>query len=482
MESFWKKLWRWVLGEPFSPPPAPESLSQPKPVPPAAPPPPKPPTRTIIAGAGDTLFSLAEKHHTTVQALISLNRINPRQPLRQGQRLLIPDFDAAEIVRSPAEPEFGSKPSADSGQPPVVSPKIEVSRPKSDVSSRQRSAVSHQPPAVTLPASRETTKQTGESPISNRQSPPTPAIAAEHMSRAALAIPAERERVLSLRETSARNAVVIDFKDEFGFLSHPVQSELAHTGGANRWTVDQLPALIESLHAKGITPIARIVAFKDKLIAPKMPDLAAHTADGNLWRTATGFFWLNPFDVTVWQYLLDVAATAARLGFAEIQFDSLRFPQPSPHGTANFSPPATPANRTAALTALLDAVRGHLPAGVALSVTVDGYACFRTDDFGTGENPAAFSRYVSAIAPLVFPAQFSRGIPGCADPLSNPAEAVEKTVRAARRRIGKNCDLRPWLQDFPWDAAGHRFDAAAVNAQIRAAIAAGADGFGVWRM
>lgn len=469
MTSFWHKLWRWALGEPFSPPPTPESLPQPKPFRPAEPPPPKPPTRTIITGAGDTLFSLAEKHHTTVQALISLNRINPRHPLRQGQRLLIPDFDAAEIVHSPAEPEFrelhnepssmNNEQSANSRHQPVFSQKPKVKRPKPQVSNHR---ISHN----TKP----------KAPISKQ-----PITAAAYLSRHALAAPAERERIFSLADSSAINALVIDFKDDFGFLSHPVQSEAAHIGGANRWTFDGLPALIDSLRQKNITPIARIVAFKDKLIAPKTPDVAA-MANGNLWRTADGFFWLNPFDMAVWHYLLAVATTAANVGFAEIQFDSLRFPQPSPHGTANFSPAAKHGNRTEALTAFLDAARGQLLAGVALSVAVDGYAAFRTDDFGTGENLTAFSRYVSVIAPRIYPSRFSRGIPGCADPLSSPVEAVEKTVRAARHRIGENCRLRPWLQDFPWDAAGHRFDAPTVQAQARAAIAAGANGFGLWHV
>ncbi len=472
MTTFWHKLWRWVLGEPFSLPPAPESLSQPKTFRPAEPPPPKPPTHTIITGAGDTLFSLAEKHHTTVQAIISLNRINPRQPLQQGQRLLIPDFDAAKIVRSPAEPDFAAPKTPSSLKKPTPAPQKAVSpKPRIVAPPKPKPIPTPEPPA--------------KKPTSPASAPPSfaipaDAIAAVYMSRHALADPTERQRILTLPETSLLNAVVIDFKDDHGFLSQPVQSELAHTGGANRWTFDHLPALIESLRQKNITPIARIVAFKDKLIAPKNPNLAAHAAPGKLWRTKSGFFWLNPFEMAVWQYLLDVSTAAARLGFAEIQFDNLQFPHPSPHGAAKFSPPATPANRTNVLLALLDAARGHLAAEISLSVAVEGYACFRTDDFGTGEHLGAFSHYVSAIAPRVYPSQFSRGIPGCTDPLLHPAAAVEKTVRAARRRIGQNCQLRPWLQDFPWDAAEHRFDAAAVQSQIRAAFGARADGFGLW--
>ncbi len=486
MTSFWHKLWRWALGENYSLLPAPESFPQPKPQRPHTPAPPKPPTRTILTGAGDTLFSLAEKHHTTVQAIISLNRINPRQPLRQGQQLLIPDFDAAEIIRSPAEPEFAAAPRSSP-------PKIAGSMPKKP----QPKPI----PPVLKPSKKKPVKPIPPSPP--KQSvpppkiivPPKPKIAPEpasiipehtiagiFMSRQVLLENgAAQHAILSLLETTPINTVVIDFKDAWGALSHPVANGVATAAGANRWTIDHLPALVASLRQANVTCIARIVALKDNLIAPALPHLAAQSVHRErLWQNQHGFHWLDPFQLDVWDYLLDAAATAARLGFTEIQFDCLRFPHPSAAGSAHFSRPTAPDSRVNALTAFLSAARGHLPANVSLSLAVEGYTCWRDDDFGTGQRLAALNRYVDVIAPGVYPSQFGRGIPGCADPLSHPAKTVETTVHAARKRMKSNCGVRPWLQDFPWDADGSRFDAASISAQIRGAFAGGANGFCLW--
>jgi len=300
-----------------------------------------------------------------------------------------------------------------------------------------------------------------------------------------LGVAAERQALLARLDGSFFNTVVIDFKDDWGYLSHPVPNGLAQMSGAQRWTTQDLPALVASLRRKKVRPVARVVAFKDNLVPPMFPYLAAQAAhDGSVWRNAAQVGWLDPFCAEVWAYLLDVARAAADIGFAEVQFDYLYFPHPSPAGLPKFSRPATPANRGNALAAFLSAVRGELAArNVTLSVTVAGYACHRTDDFGTGQDVARLAAYVDVLAPLVYPAHFSLGVPGCANPSAHPVEAVALTIRALRGRlatVGFAGEVRPWLQDFPWDAAGRRFDAETVRGQMQAALDSGAAGFGLW--
>lgn len=63
---------------------------------PAAPPPqakaepPKPrPGTTVVVRKGDTLQSIAKSHHTTVERLLALNKINPQSKIQPGQKILV---------------------------------------------------------------------------------------------------------------------------------------------------------------------------------------------------------------------------------------------------------------------------------------------------------------------------------------------------------------------------------------------------------
>ena len=72
--------------------------------------------------------------------------------------------------------------------------------------------------------------------------------------------------------------------------------------------------------------IARIVVFKDDLLAAARPDLAVRTAGGGIYVDREKLRWVDPARPEVWDYNLQIAAEAAALGFDEIQFDYVRFP------------------------------------------------------------------------------------------------------------------------------------------------------------
>jgi hypothetical protein len=79
--------------------------------------------------------------------------------------------------------------------------------------------------------------------------------------------------------------------------------------------------------ANGIFPIARIVVAKDPLLASKKLEWAIKRRD-NLqpWLDKNGNPWLDPHQREVWKYAADLAKEAYDLGFSEVQFDYVRFP------------------------------------------------------------------------------------------------------------------------------------------------------------
>ncbi len=136
-----------------------------------------------------------------------------------------------------------------------------------------------------------------------------------------------RNKALDLIERTPLNALVIDIKGDRGMIPFPSRVQLSkEIGGREVTTVRDMPGQLQALKAKGIYLIARIVVFKDDLLAKAKPELAVKRNNGSLFRDREGLSWVEPSSKEVWAYNIDIAEEAAAMGFDEIQFDYVRFP------------------------------------------------------------------------------------------------------------------------------------------------------------
>jgi Putative glycosyl hydrolase domain len=133
-----------------------------------------------------------------------------------------------------------------------------------------------------------------------------------------------REPVLRLVGTTPVNAVVIDVKGDLGYISYRTSAPIASQIGAIKTvTIPDIRVLIDRLHAEHVYAIARIVTFKDNVLAVADPALQVHM-NGKVWRDREGLAWCDPFQKKVWDYNISLAVDAAKSGFDEIQFDYVR--------------------------------------------------------------------------------------------------------------------------------------------------------------
>lgn len=290
-----------------------------------------------------------------------------------------------------------------------------------------------------------------------------------------------REAALQLVGKTQLNALVIDAKGDRGGIPYRSGVKLAAEVGAQKIiTVHDMPALLARLHRQGIYTVARVVAFKDDPLARGKPELAVHNRAGMVWSDREGLAWSDPFRHEVWEYVIDVAEEAARLGFDEIQFDYLRFPdEPS----LVFSKPSTEASRVAAISGFLAEARKRLaPYNVFMAADIFGYVLWNLNDTDIGQRLEDLASYVDYISPMLYPSGFQYGIPGYSNPVAVPHEIVDLSLRNAQKRTGlPGVRFRPWLQAFRDYAFDRRiFGADEIKAQIRAAEAFGADGWMLW--
>ena len=296
-----------------------------------------------------------------------------------------------------------------------------------------------------------------------------------------------RRRLAALIDLARRtevNSFVIDIKDATGYVSHPTRVPLAREIGADRdIRIPSLSWLLGELEEAEIYPIARIVIVKDPVLAAARPHLAVQDTAGGIWADNSGTVWLNAFNREVWDYHIDLGREVAAMGFAEIQWDYVRFPDApaSVLGRARF-PGREGRLRREAIREFLTLSREALAElGAEVSADVFGITTSATHDVGIGQVWESFIDVVDAALPMVYPSHYWKGAFGYDTPNSYPYEIVHRALADAVER-SSNLEgagaTRPWLQDFTMGSP--RYGAPEVRAQIQATYDTGIREWVLW--
>lgn len=291
---------------------------------------------------------------------------------------------------------------------------------------------------------------------------------------------ADVDRLIEIVNTSDANAIVLDIKEEV--IYYDSQVKFFRDAGTVRPIID-IPSLLKKMHDNDIYVIARLVVFKDSIVAEQNPDLAVlNNQTGGLWRDMNGVSWVNPMVHKLWEVNTDLALEAATLGFDEIQYDYIRFPTDGDLSTTEFGIPNIQETREASITKFLEMSRKKLlPTGVKVSADVFGYTLLVDDDLGIGQNFIQLADYVDYLSPMVYPSHFPNGsVAVDGHPNDFPYETIDISMRAGKRKLdGTALQIRPWLQDFNYFDLMPYGDAE-VRAQIEAAEKVGTSGWMLW--
>lgn len=286
-------------------------------------------------------------------------------------------------------------------------------------------------------------------------------------------------RLVELVDQTELNAMVIDMKDDNGYLSTDFEIELAKKLQIRRHKGMNAEDNMQLLLSKSIYPIARIVVFKDPSLAEKKPDLALRRSDGSIWRDRKELAWVDPHNQEVWEYAVNVAKEAARLGFREIQFDYVRFPSDGDMSDVVY--PYSDGNRKedVILNFLRYAQKELEPYNVFISADVFGLTTMTLDDMGIGQKFEKIMTAVDYICPMVYPSHYGTGNYKFANPNAHPYEVVNLALLDGLKKVGEEpVIIRPWLQDF--NLGTPKYGTAEVRAQIQATYDAGLEEWILW--
>jgi len=304
------------------------------------------------------------------------------------------------------------------------------------------------------------------------------------------------EKLVDLIDTTDLNAMVIDFKEDMGYLTYKPEedSPLAKLGIGQPFMKDPR-AVLERMEEKQIYPIARVVVFKDSELANAKPELSFVEGNG-VWKNGRGESFVNPFLKEVWDYNVQIAIEAAKLGFKEIQFDYVRFPEGFEKradtlqysmGEYENSELDPVQRRVEAVTDFVAYAREQLkPYDVEVSVDIFGYSATLPEAPGIGQNFSKISENVDVISSMIYPSHWTSYF-GIAKPDLEPYKLVSEYAKVENKKLGELKDppvSRPWLQDFTasYLGAGNylNYGKAEVEAQIKALHDNGIEEYLLW--
>ena len=119
--------------------------------------------------------------------------------------------------------------------------------------------------------------------------------------------------------------VMIDLKSSSGSFYY--STSIAGAVTADSIDVTEVDQIISYLRTNGFTMIARIEAFRDTEFALAHIPSGIATPSGVLWMDRSGYYWLDPEDSLVQEYLRQIVNELAAKGFSEVVLNDFYFPE-----------------------------------------------------------------------------------------------------------------------------------------------------------
>ncbi|MCI5775996.1 MAG: putative glycoside hydrolase [Aerococcus sp.] len=319
-----------------------------------------------------------------------------------------------------------------------------------------------------------------------------------YLSAYGMGVPETLERNLNLVANSALNSVVIDVKSDWGSIATDLDVDNEEVKQNVDKTFDG-KQMMKRLEKDQIYPIARITTFKDNTAIKKHPEWSFRDSSGAVWSDDSGQNFLNPFDKDVWKYIVDVAKGAAQLGFQDIQFDYVRFPEGFESiatdldydmgDYAKYGKGSVEARQHAIADFLKYANQELRSYGVNVSADLFGYVATAKSAPGIGQNYLWMADNVDHISGMVYPSHWQKGDFGFDAPDLEPYGVIDEYIKAEKSVLSElegdqTHKTRPWLQSFTADylpsGTYMEYDEKAVQDQIDALAANGVHEYLLW--
>ncbi|MCD8083550.1 MAG: putative glycoside hydrolase [Clostridiales bacterium] len=300
------------------------------------------------------------------------------------------------------------------------------------------------------------------------------------------------ENVIAEIDRTEANALVIDLKDDYGRVVCEMDAPTVEELGSVKKYIGDIDGLMDTLEEHEIYAIARIPAFRDAWLGEVRPEWCVKRADGSVFLDRDGNAWVNPYKQEAWDYLVEIASGAKKLGFDEVQFDYVRFCTERGMQDCVFDEADTKGrSRTDIILEFMEYAYEKLREE-GLFVSADVFGAIINSDLNAenvGQIYGEMAKHLDYISPMIYPSHYADGNYGIDHPDLHPYETVSAALEESRRELyfaGRDGDavavVRPWLQDFTasWLENYIPYGPAEVRTQIQALYDTGYDEWLLW--
>ena len=264
------------------------------------------------------------------------------------------------------------------------------------------------------------------------------------------------QRYFDLLEQNKLDTLVIDMKDDFGFVRYDSQDEEIQAVGAVRPFI-QLEDFTAKAKERKVYLVARIVVFKDKQLYRYRKNLyAVKDKNGKPWQgyktvdeTAEPIeeYWVDPYNENVWKYNTAIAEELIRRGFDEVQFDYIRFPTDGENlYAARYPAQEQGMDKESAIMSFLAYAREKIHAPISIDIYgANGW--YRTGA-RTGQEVEVLADYVDVICPMFYPSHFRQSFLAQKPAEERPYRIYQQGSYRNKIIAHNKVIIRPWTQAF----------------------------------
>ncbi|MFD0048866.1 putative glycoside hydrolase [Actinomycetes bacterium NPDC127524] len=303
------------------------------------------------------------------------------------------------------------------------------------------------------------------------------------------------KKLVDFVDKTELNSMVIDVKDDTGNVTYEPEDHHSPYAKIGKNYISNPKSMLKVLEKKKIYPIARVVVFKDSVLSKARPDLS-YVEGKELWKNGRGESFVNPFLKEVWDYNVGIAIEAAKMGFQEVQFDYVRFPEGFEKRDKTLKYSMGPYKnlkmdnahkRVRAVTDFVKYARGKLkPYGVKVSADIFGYTATLPEAPGIGQNFSKIAENVDVVSSMVYPSHWTSYF-GISKPDLQPYQLLKKYGELENKKLAAlktPPQSRPWIQDFTASYLGagnyQKYGKKQVEDQIRALKDSGIKEYLLW--
>lgn len=301
------------------------------------------------------------------------------------------------------------------------------------------------------------------------------------------------DRYIELAKKANINAFVVDIKDNTApAYESEVMKKYSPTNYEKAFSsAEKYKEAIQKLKDNGFYVIGRITTFKDNYYAKDHPEDTIIDTRTNSPFSHNGSYWPSAYSRDVWEFNVELAKEAVVLmGFNEIQFDYVRFPDRTSselESNLNFQNTYNEEKAQAIQNFLFYACDEIHSVGAYVSADVFGESAHNYVA-GYGQYWGAISNVVDVISGMPYPELFNKYEYGITEPVwTVPYKLLsywgKNYVAKQQNLVPTPATVRTWIQayDITWRTPKTMYDVEKVSEEIQALYDSGlTGGFITW--